>query len=139
MDRLGARLAVAALVAALSAACAPSAGAQRTTLRFYVDSVADSTFAFRLAPEDDWVRVGTKGIAVDPARRDALVAEYRVISVWGDRAIALVTAQTTVVTMNHIALLAPPERRFYRSRSFWTGTVLGVVLGVGGGLLLGGA
>ena len=27
------------------------------------------------------------------------------------RAIALVTAQTTVVTMNHNALLAPPERR----------------------------
>lgn len=135
MARLIGRL-VAAI--AVAAALATPAHAQRTTVRFYVDSVADSTFSFRIAPQDDWVRVGATGIAVDPARRDALVARYRVISLWGDRATALVTGQTTFITVNHIAVLDRPERRFYRTHSFWSGTVVGLLLGVGGGLLLGG-
>jgi hypothetical protein len=136
MARLIARLAAAlGLVTALAA----PAEAQRATARFYVDSVADSTFSFRIAPTDDWVEVGAVGTAVDPARRDALVARFRVISLWGDRAVALVTGQTTVLTVNHIALLDAPDRRFYRERSFWGGALLGILLGVGSGLLLGGA
>ena len=135
MARLIARLAAAL---ALAVAFASPAEAQRRTARFYVDSVADSTFTFRVASADDWVGVGSVGIAVDPARRDALVARFRVISVWGDRATALVTGQTTVVTINHIALLDQPERRFFRERSFWGGALFGVLLGIGGGLLLGG-
>lgn len=131
---IGRVVAAVALVAALAA----PAEAQRTTVRFYVDSVADSTFSFRIAPDDDWVRVGAGGITVDPARRDALVARFRVISLWGNRATALVTGQTTVVSVSHIALLTPPERRFYRERSFWGGALFGVLLGVGGGLLIGG-
>lgn len=136
MARLIARLAAAA---ALAVALASPAEGQRSTVRFYVDSVADSTFSFRIAPGDDWIEVGAMGTAVDPARRDALVARFRVISLWGDRATALVTGQTTLLTVNHIALLEPPQRRFYRQRAFWSGTLLGVLLGVGGGLLLGGA
>lgn len=135
MARLIARLAGAVV---LALALAAPAEAQRRTVRFYVDSVADSTFAFRIAPSDDWVRVGATGIAVDPARRDALVAEFRVIALWGNRATALVTGQTTFVTVDHIALLEPPRRRFYRDRSFWSGTVLGLLLGVGGALAISG-
>ena len=117
---------------------AAPADAQRRAERFYVDSVADSTFAFRIGAGDDWVRVGAMGIAVDPARRDALVAQFRIVSVWGNRATALVTGQTTFVTVDHIALLDRPPRRFYREGTFWSGTLLGVLLGVGGGLLVGG-
>lgn len=135
MARLIARLAA---VAGLALALAAPAEAQHTTVRFYVDSVADSTFSFRVAPSDDWVRVGATGRAVDPARRDALVARFRVISRWGDRATALVTGQTTFLTVNHIAVLERPERRFYRDRTFWGGALFGVLLGVGGGLLIGG-
>ena len=135
MARLIGRLAAVAAFALLLVA---PAQAQRTVVRFYVDSIADTTFSFRIAPGDDWVAVGATGIAVDPARRDALVARFRVISLWGDRATALVTGQTTFVTMNHIAILERPERRFYRLRSFWGGALFGAILGVGGGLLLGG-
>lgn len=136
MARLIAR--AAAALGLLLALAAP-AQAQRGDVRFYVDSVGDSTFTFRIAANDDWVKVGAMGTAVDPARRDALVARFRVLSVWGNRATALVTGQTTVVTLNHIALLAPPERRFYREPQFWSGALLGVLLGVGGGLLIGGS
>ena len=136
MARLIARVAVAI---GLAFALAAPAEAQRGAVRFYVDSVADSTFSFRIAPDDDWVKVGASGITVDPARQDALVARFRVISLWGNRATALVTGQTTVVSVSHIALLAPPERRFYRERSFWGGALFGVLLGVGGGLLVGGS
>ena len=136
MARLIARLAAAVGLALVIAAPAEAQGAR---VRFYVDSVADSTFSFRIAPGDDWIEVGASGVAVDPARRDALVARFRVISLWGSRATALVTGQTTVVTVDHIALLEPPARRFYRDRSFWSGALVGIVLGVGGGLLIGGA
>lgn len=135
MARLIARLVVAL---GLAAALAAPAEAQRRMARFYVDSVADSTFSFRIAPGDNWVEVGASGIAVDPARRDALVAQFRVISLWGNRATALVTGQTTFVTVDHIALLPLPERRFYRDRSFWSGTLLGLLIGVGGALAVAG-
>ena len=137
MARLIARLA-AAVGLAVALAAPAQAQAQQSTARFYVDSVADSTFSFRVAPSDDWVRVGATGRAVDPARRDALVARFRVISLWGDRATALVTGQTTFITVNHIAVLERPERRFFRDRAFWGGAVFGVLLGIGGGLLIGG-
>lgn len=137
MARLSPRL-VAALGFALVLAAPAEAGAQRSVARFYVDSVADSTFSFRIGPNDDWVRVGATGTAVDPARRDALVAQFRVVSLWGNRATALVTGQTTFLTMDHIAVLAPPERRFYRDRSFWSGTLLGLLIGVGGALAIAG-
>ena len=135
MARLIARLSAAIV---LAVALASPAEAQRTRVRFYVDSVADSTFSFRVASSEDWVQVGATGIAVDPARRDALVAQFRVISLWGNRATALVTGQTTFVTVDHIAVLERPERRFYHDRSFWSGTVLGLLLGVGGALALAG-
>ena len=134
MARLIARLAV---VLGLVAALAAPAAAQRNAARFFVDSVADTTFVFRISPEDDWVRVGAVGVAVDPARRDALVAQFRVLSLWGNRATALVTGQTTFITTAHVAVLEPPRRRFFRQRNFWSGALVGLLLGVGGGLLLG--
>lgn len=134
MARLIARLFA---TASLAMALAAPAEAQRSTARFFVDSVADTTFAFRIGMEDDWVRVGAVGVVVDPARKDALVAEFRVLSLWGNRATALVTGQTTFVTVNHVVVLDEPRRRFYRDRRFWSGAVVGLLLGVGGGVLIG--
>jgi hypothetical protein len=134
MARLIARVAAAA---ALAVALASPLAAQRTAARFFVDSVADTTFAFRIGMEDDWVGVGAVGVVVDPARRDALVAEFRVLSLWGNRATALVTGQITFVTASHVVLLEPPRRRFFRDRRFWNGALLGLLLGVGGGVLIG--
>jgi hypothetical protein len=122
-------------LALLLAAAAPAA-AQPRVHRFVVDSVADSTFVFRVGPRADWLRAGSTGVAVDPARRDALVARFRVVSVSETRATALVTGQTTFVTREHVAVVEEPETRFYRSGGFWGGTLLGAIVGAAATLLL---
>lgn len=119
---------LALLLAAALAAPAARAEAQLRTARFYVDSVTDSTLVFRLG-RVDWLRPGTTGIAVDPRQRDALVARFRVISVGEERAVALVTGQTTFITVDHVALVDEPPRRFWRESTFWVGTLLGGVVG----------
>jgi hypothetical protein len=115
-------------VAAALLVGAPAA-AQSTAHRFLVDSVGDSTFVFHVGARDGWVHPGSNGVAVDPARRDALVARFRVLSVRDRVATALVTGQTTFVTTDHVALLEEPPRRFFRQGLFWAGALLGGVIG----------
>lgn len=122
-----ARRVVLAVAAALLVAS--PAAAQSHLRRFLVDSVGDSTFVFRIGPDDDWVQRGSSGIAVDPGRRDALVARFRVLGVRDHVATALVTGQATFVTTDHVALLEEPRRRFFRQGVFWAGAVLGGILG----------
>ena len=131
-------MSVRAVVAAfaLLAGAAGAAEAQPRVHRFLVDSVTDSTFVFRLGPRAEWLRAGATGIAVDPTQRDALVARFRIVSVGEELATALVTGQTMLVRRDHVALVEEPEPRFYRSGGFWGGTVLGIVIGATGALLL---
>lgn len=110
-----------------------AARAQQHLTRFFVDSVADSTFVFRTG-EARWVRAGQVGIAVDPRERDALVARFRVVGVAGGRATALITGQTTFLTGDHVALMEEPRRPFWRRQLFWAGSVAGAVLGLVAGL-----
>jgi hypothetical protein len=116
------------------AAVRPDTTAQRPMARRYIAGVGDSTFVFPVR-ELEWVRPGMVGRAVDPARRDTLVAMFRVLDVFGGLATALVTGQTTDITTDHVALLeyptpAPPRRtRWYRLRSFWVGLLLGGGIG----------
>jgi hypothetical protein len=127
-------LAVAAAVAVLSVPAAGTpAEAQQRAARFYVDSVADSTFVFRVG-DAGWIRRGQTGIAVDPGQRDALVARFRIVDVSSDRATALITGQTTFLTGQHVALVEPPRRPFWRRGLFWTGSVVGAALGLAAGL-----
>ncbi|MHB1224297.1 MAG: hypothetical protein ACYC2G_09685, partial [Gemmatimonadaceae bacterium] len=109
------------------------AQAQQRAARFYVDSVADSTFVFRVG-EAEWIRRGQSGIAVDPGQRDALVARFRIVDVSRDRATALITGQTTFLTGQHVALVERPRRPFWRRGLFWTGSVVGAALGLAAGL-----
>lgn len=118
----------AALVVAALLVATPAA-AQSHERRFLVDSVGDSTFVFHVGANDGWVRAGSSGVAVDPQRRDALVARFRVLRVQGRVATALVTGQTTFLTTDHIALLQEPPRKFFRQGVFWAGAFLGGVLG----------
>ncbi len=96
--------------------------------RFDVVSVEDTTFTILIGP-DRWVRRGTIGIAVDPARRDALVARFRILSRLGDSATALVTGQTTRVSATHVALIREPVPGPLQQEAFWTGLFLGVAAG----------
>ena len=111
-----------------------------TAVRFEIVAVGDSTFAF-LAPNASWLAAGSAGIAVDPRRRDILVARFRVIARQADTATALVTGQTTRLVTEHVALVARPPvppvvLRRIEQRRFWAGAVVGAVFGVIAGLLV---
>lgn len=103
--------------------------------RFEVVAAEDTTFTI-LIGADRWVRRGTLGVAVDPKRRDALVARFRVLARVGDSATALVTGQTTRVDPTHVALMREPVPGPLRQEAFWTGIVLGVAAGAAAILLV---
>jgi len=96
--------------------------------RFEILSVGDSTFTFAVGGRR-WVTAHARGDAVDPRRRNALVARFEVMSVSGGVATALITGELTRVTTAHVALLDAPREAFYRKGSFWGGVVAGVVAG----------
>lgn len=134
MRRLFTHVAAFTLVAA-TPALATRAGAQETAARFEIVAVQDSTFKFTLGRQQ-WVAPALSGIAVDPMRRDALVARFRVLSVRGDTAVALITGETTRVTDQHVALINVPRAKWWKTASFWRGTILGAVAGLAAGLAL---
>ncbi len=117
----------------LAAVSAAPAEAQQRTARFFVDSVADSTFVFRVG-DASWIRPGQSGIAVDPRQRDALVARFRVVEVTRERATALVTGQTTFLTGDHVVLVEEPRLPFWRRSLFWKGSLVGLVIGAAAGI-----
>ena len=103
--------------------------------RFEVVAVDETTFTI-LIGADRWVRRGTQGVAVDPKRRDALVARFRILGRVGDSATALVTGQTTRVDPTHVALMREPVAGPLRQKAFWAGIVLGVAAGAAAILLV---
>jgi hypothetical protein len=113
----------------------PPAGAQalERAVRFQIESVGDSTFTFDVG-EQRWVAPAQRGIAVDPRRRDALVARFVVWRVEEGLATALITGETTRLRSDHIAVLRQPPPRWFRSASFWTGAAAGLVTGVLGAI-----
>jgi hypothetical protein len=117
------------LLVALVAGFAPAAAAQTIPVRFELAEVRDSTLTFPLN-DARWLRPGTEGIIVDPQRRDALIASIRVVSVTASDATALITGQTTRVTMGHVAIIQRRSRAWYARREFWGGLVLGAAIGV---------
>lgn len=130
------RLALAAALGASALFAAP-AGAQQLAARFEITAVGDSTFTFAHGAQT-WVAARGRGIVVDPARRDALVARFRIIGVNDGVVTALVTGQSARVTDQHFAVVnPPPPPRWYQRGAFWTGTAAGAVVGtLIGGLLL---
>lgn len=116
------------LVLVLGLVAVPRARAQESAVRFEITGVADSTFSFAIGPHD-WVRAGQRGIVVDPRRRDALVARFRIQRVQGGLATAVVTGQTTALSREHAALVEQPSPPFFKQPTFWIGLVLGGVAG----------
>jgi hypothetical protein len=92
--------------------------------RFLIVAVGDSTVSL-VAPRARWVRPGMYGIAVDPGRRDALVARLYVQSRVADTAVALVTGQTTRMSTDYVAILRRPNTPVLRQRAFWGGVAAG--------------
>jgi len=106
--------------------------AQSLAARFRIEEVRDTTFTFTIG-QQKWVREGRRGLAVDPARADEFVAEFRVLRVEGEFAEALITGQTRRLQPAHVAVMQPPERPFWRQALFWMGVVGGALVGVAAG------
>ena len=115
------------LILALALSATP-ARAQFRGVRFEITQVGDTTFRFSRGTAG-WVRVGTTGWAVDPRRRDALVARFRIARIDSGLVTAAITGLTTRVTTDHIAVLAEPPKPWYKGMTFWAGTVFGIVIG----------
>lgn len=107
---------------------AAPAGAQFRGVRFEITQVADTTFRFPRGTAS-WVQPGSTGIAVDPRRRDVLVARFRVARIDSGLVTAVITGQTTRVATEHVAVMTEPARPWYKGLTFWGGTVFGFVLG----------
>ncbi|MEJ7809197.1 MAG: hypothetical protein WKG32_02165 [Gemmatimonadaceae bacterium] len=115
------------LLSALATA-APAAAQRAIASRFPIDSVGDSTFVFAVR-DSRWVERGLRGDAVDPRKRDSVVARFRVLAVARGRATALITGQTTDVTAAHVALLVRTPAPWYRRPSLWAGVLVGAAAG----------
>jgi len=127
------RLAAVLFVGAAAVLSTPTAHAQSRAVRFEITAIGDSTIEFRTGLAR-WIRPGQLGVAVDPRRRDALIARFRVESVREGSASAVITGQTTALTADHVAVLDEPRRSAYASPAFWIGIVVGGALGFIGGM-----
>lgn len=124
------RLAALVFLVVIGSAClVPDAGAQTILARFRIEAVKDTTFIFDIGRQN-WVRQGSRGQAVDPARGDEFVAEFRVIGVQGASAEAVITGQTRRLLPEHVALMQPPRRPFWRQALFWIGAAGGAIVGL---------
>lgn len=104
------------------------AEAQFRGVRFEITTVGDTTFTFQSGREQ-WVKPGHTGIAVDPRKRDALVARFRIVQVAKGEATAVITGQTTNVRTDHMVVMQEPRPPFYRTARFWSGLLLGAAVG----------
>lgn len=105
--------------------------AQDRDVRFAITHVGDTTVTFQ-AGKMTWVVRSPRAIVVDPRRRDALVAQLKVLSIGANgEATALVTAQAGRITTEHIVIGTEPRSRWYKSPLMWMGTAFGLIVGFG--------
>jgi hypothetical protein len=116
------------VVLALLASWTAPVRAQVTGTRFDIMQVTDTTISFRKGAAA-WIRPGLVGIVVDPRQKDALVARIRILDVERDTVAALITGQTTRLGTQHVAILDEPRPRFPRTLVFWSGLVIGFLVG----------
>jgi hypothetical protein len=102
--------------------------AQERGVRFLVSQVRDSVVEFQQGTAK-WIKRGKLGFAVDPARRDALVAQLRIDRVAGGMVTAVVTAQSQPLSTDHVVILDQPPPAWYKRLSLWAGLAVGAALG----------
>jgi hypothetical protein len=125
------KLLLGTLAALLSVLVPHGARAQARDVRFAITNVGDTTVTFQ-AGKMTWVVRSPRAIVVDPRRRDALVAQLRVLSIGANgEATAVVTAQAGRITTDHIVIGTEPKTRWYRSPLLWMGTAFGLLAGFG--------
>jgi hypothetical protein len=119
------------LTAVVMVALPRAARAQDRDVRFSITHVGDTTVTFQ-AGKMTWIVRSPRAIVVDPRRRDALVAQLKVLSVGANgEATALVTAQAGRITTEHVVIGTEPRSRWYKSPLMWMGTAFGLIVGFG--------
>jgi hypothetical protein len=107
------------------------AQAQDRDARFAITSVGDTSVTFQ-AGKMTWVVRSSRAIVVDPRRRDALVAQLKVLSIGANgEATAIVTAQTGRITTDHVVIGTEPRSRWFKNPLMWMGTAFGLLAGFG--------
>ena len=125
------RLFLLLLTAVITVALPRGARAQDRDVRFAITHVGDTTVTFQ-AGKMTWVVRSPRAIVVDPRRRDALVAQLKVLSIGANgEATALVTAQAGRITTEHVVIGTEPRSRWYRSPMMWMGVAFGLIVGFG--------
>ena len=116
------------LIAVFALLPAGVASAQVRGTRFEITAVGDSTVSFAVG-NATWVHQGITGITVDPRRRDALVAQFRIIRINNGIATGVITGQTTRLATEHVAILEEPKKPWYKTLGFWGGAAVGFMIG----------
>lgn len=125
------RLFLLLLTAVVMVALPRGARAQDRDVRFAITHVGDTTVTFQ-AGKMTWIVRSPRAIVVDPRRRDALVAQLKVLSIGANgEATALVTAQAGRITTEHVVIGTEPRSRWYKSPLMWMGTAFGLIVGFG--------
>ena len=125
------RLFLLLLTGVITVALPRGARAQDRDVRFAITHVGDTTVTFQ-AGKMTWVVRSPRAIVVDPRRRDALVAQLKVLSIGANgEATALVTAQAGRITTEHVVIGTEPRSRWYRSPLMWMGVAFGLIVGFG--------
>jgi len=125
------RLFLVVLTAVLTVALPRGTRAQDRDVRFAITHVSDTTVTFQ-AGKMTWIVRSPRAIVVDPRRRDALVAQLKVLSIGANgEATALVTAQAGRITTEHVVIGTEPRSRWYKSPLMWMGTAFGLIVGFG--------
>jgi hypothetical protein len=99
----------------------------RNAWRFAVVELTDSTVRFD-ASDARWLRPGMIGYAVDPSKKDALVASLSLMGTGGREYKALITGQREPVDSTHIVVFLRPDTPWWRTKHYWGGFVIGVVV-----------
>jgi hypothetical protein len=102
--------------------------AQSRGVRFEITQVTDTTLRFPRG-RASWIKPKMTGIAVDPRRRDILVARFEVLRIDSGLVTAAINGMTTRVATEHIAVMSEPPKPWYKGVTFWGGTVFGFVVG----------
>jgi len=125
------RLFLVVLTAVLTVALPRGTRGQDRDVRFAITHVSDTTVTFQ-AGKMTWIVRSPRAIVVDPRRRDALVAQLKVLSIGANgEATALVTAQAGRITTEHVVIGTEPRSRWYKSPLMWMGTAFGLLVGFG--------
>ena len=125
------RLFLLLLTAVVMVALPRGVRAQDRDVRFAITHVSDTTVTFQ-AGKMTWVVRSPRAIVVDPRRRDALVAQLKVLSIGANgEATALVTAQAGRITTEHVVIGTEPRSRWYKNPLMWMGTAFGLLVGFG--------